>query len=103
MYAIFFTPNGLAIHVSIPKGKSMNTILKICQILTEMLTEDRHLCNMTMPQVTWPEVWRCFWKEQGVYVLEHSPYSPDLVPCDCFLFPRLKKNLAGRNIPPAKS
>ena len=58
---------------------------------------------MTMPQVTRPEVWHRFWKEQGVYVLEHSPYSPDLVPCDFFLFPRLKKNLAGRNIPPAKS
>ena len=25
MYAIFFTPNELAIQVSIPKGKSMNT------------------------------------------------------------------------------
>ena len=25
MYALFFTPNGLAIEVSIPKGKSMNT------------------------------------------------------------------------------
>ena len=25
IYAIFFTPNGLAIQVSIPKGKSMNT------------------------------------------------------------------------------
>ena len=61
------------------------------------------ICNMTMPQVTRPEVWRRFWKEQGVYVLEHSPYSPDLVPCDFCLFPRLKKNLAGRNIPPAKS
>ena len=56
-----------------------------------------------MPQVTRPVVWRRFWKEQGDYVLEHSPYSPDLVPCDFFLFPRLKKNLAGRNIPPAKS
>ena len=58
------------------------------------------ICNMTMPQVTRPEVWRRFWKSQGVYVLEHSP---DLVPCDFFPFPRLKKNLAGRNIPPAKS
>ena len=56
-----------------------------------------------MPQVTSPQVWRRFWKEQEVYVLEHSPYSPDLVPCDFFLFPRLKKNLAGRNITPAKS
>ena len=61
------------------------------------------ICNMTMPQVTRPEVLRRFWKEQGVYVPEHSPYSFDLVPCDYFLFPRLKKNLAGRNIPPTKS
>ena len=55
------------------------------------------ICNMTVSQVTRPEVWRRFWKKQGVYVLEHSPYSPDLVPCDFLLFPRLKKNLAGRN------
>ena len=61
------------------------------------------ICNMTMPQVTRLEVCRRFRKEQGVYVLEHLPYSPDLVPCDFSLFPRLKKNLAGRNIPPAKS
>ena len=40
-----------------------------------------------MPQVTRPEVWRRFWKEQGVYVLEHSPYFPDLVPCDFFSLP----------------
>ena len=45
------------------------------------------ICNMTMPQVTRPEVWRRFLKEQGVYVLEHSPYSPDLVPCDFFSLP----------------
>ena len=50
------------------------------------------ICNMTMPQVIRPEVWRRFWKEQGVYVLEHSPYSPDLVPCDFFLFPRQQKS-----------
>ncbi len=28
-------------------------------------------------------------------VLEHPPYSPDLAPCDYFLFPRLKKELRG--------
>jgi hypothetical protein len=26
-----------------------------------------------------------------VTVLPHAPYSPDLSPCDFFLFPRLKK------------
>ena len=44
-----------------------------------------------MPQVTKPEVWRRFWKEQWVYVLEHSPYSPDLVPCDFFSLPLSQK------------
>ena len=38
-----------------------------------------------------------FLKEQGDYFLEHPPYFPDIAACDCFLFPRLKKNLAGRN------
>ena len=30
-----------------------------------------------------------------VKVLNHPPYSPDLSPCDFFLFPRLKKMLSG--------
>ncbi|GFW22482.1 putative mariner transposase [Trichonephila clavipes] len=28
-------------------------------------------------------------------VLEHAPYSPDLVPCDLFLFPKIKSALKG--------
>ena len=28
-------------------------------------------------------------------VLNHPPYSPDLSPCDFFLFPMLKKMLSG--------
>ena len=34
-------------------------------------------------------------KESGVDVLDHPPYSPDLSPCDFWLFPRLKEMLAG--------
>jgi len=29
-------------------------------------------------------------------VLNHPPYSPDLSPCDYFLFPKLKLPLKGR-------
>jgi len=29
-------------------------------------------------------------------VVAHPPYSPDLVPSDFFLFPKLKMNLKGR-------
>ena len=29
-------------------------------------------------------------------LLPHPPYSPDLAPCDFFLFPNLKKSLTGQ-------
>ena len=34
-------------------------------------------------------------KESGLDVLNHPPYSPDLSPCDFWLFSRLKEMLAG--------
>ena len=35
-------------------------------------------------------------KEEKVIQLSHPSYSPDLSPCDFFLFPLLKKTLSGR-------
>ena len=32
---------------------------------------------------------------RGTPVLEHAPYSPDLAPCDFFLFPKIKSALKG--------
>jgi hypothetical protein len=39
---------------------------------------------------------REYLKQKTVVELPHSRYSPDLAPGDSFLFPRLKKHLAGR-------
>ena len=33
----------------------------------------------------------------GFQCLDHPPYSPDLAPSDCHLFPGLKKQLKGRH------
>ena len=41
------------------------------------------------------EVIESFLASEKVKVLNHPPYSPDLSPCDFFLFPRLKKMLSG--------
>ena len=41
------------------------------------------------------EVVKSFLASEKVKVLNHPPYSPDLTPCDFFLFPRLKKMLSG--------
>ena len=43
------------------------------------------------------EVVKSFLSSEKVKVLNHPPYSPDLSPCDCFLFLRLKKMLSGNN------
>ena len=37
------------------------------------------------------EVVKSFLASEKMKVLNHPPYSPDLSPCDFFLFPRLKK------------
>ena len=41
------------------------------------------------------EVVKSFLASEKVKVLNHPPYSPDLSPCDFFLFPRLTKMLSG--------
>ena len=41
------------------------------------------------------EVVKSFLAYEKVKVLNHPPYSPDLSPCDFFLFPRRKKMLSG--------
>ena len=41
------------------------------------------------------KVVKSFLASEKVKVLNHPPYSPDLSPCDFFLFQRLKKMLSG--------
>ena len=36
-------------------------------------------------------------EEIGMQTLDHPPYSPDLSPCDFWLFSKLKKHLSGKN------
>ena len=35
-------------------------------------------------------------KQERVNILPHPPYSPDLAPCDFFLFPKIKKELKNK-------
>jgi hypothetical protein len=35
--------------------------------------------------------------EKQIVVLPHPPYSPDLAPCDFFIFPKIKNNLKGHH------
>ena len=42
---------------------------------------------------------RQFLAERQVAVLDQPPYSPDLAPCDFFLFPKLKGVIKGTRFP----
>ena len=50
---------------------------------------------MATPPVISVSLLSLFLASEKVKVLNHPPYSPDLSPCDFFLFPRLKKMLSG--------
>jgi transposase len=36
-----------------------------------------------------------FLANKNITVMEHPPYSPDLAPCDFYLFPKIKSVLKG--------
>jgi len=36
-------------------------------------------------------------EEEKIILLPHPPYSPDLAPCDFFLFPRIKRELKNQH------
>jgi len=47
----------------------------------------------TTPHVIWQSPSINFWQKKGIPVVPQPPYSPDLCPCDFFLFPWLKNYL----------
>ena len=46
---------------------------------------------------------REFLAQNKITTLPHPPYSPDLAPCDFFLFPKLKTHLKGHNFGKAEN
>ena len=62
-----------------------NDQAKDCQESTFNMKTHPHKC----------EVVKSFLASEKGKALNHLPYSPDLSPCDFFLFPRLKKMLSG--------
>ena len=98
MYAIFFNSSEPVVQVPYPSGHTVtgrfykNSVLK----------KEKEFYNKKRPRTLHDnassykcEVVKSFLASVKVKVLNHPPYSPDLSPCDFFLFPRLKKMLSG--------
>ena len=106
MFAIFFWTKGPVAQIAVPKGRSVTAIFYKNRVLKKVkkyfvkrrpktgfkgvnLQHDNAPCHKA-------KLVTDFLSEEKVKVVPHPPYSPDLAPCDFFLFPRLKKYLTGR-------
>ena len=106
LYAIFFSGEGVAIKVPVKKVKSITGTYYKDIVLKKLKKyyQKRHpatgfihvrLLHDNAPAHT-STIVTAFLKKEKVTVLPHPPYSPDLAPCDFFLFPKLKSFLAGQ-------
>jgi hypothetical protein len=54
-------------------------------------------CIMTMPLLMTRSLSVSFLAKKSILKFVHPPYSPDLAPCDFWLFPKLKTALKGHS------
>jgi len=100
-YDRFFKSEGIVHHEYAPDGQTINKefYVEVLRRLRESVRRKRQekwrdvdwiLHHYNAPAHTSHLVHR-FLAKRGTAQLQQPPYSPDLAPCDFFLFPRLKK------------
>ena len=105
LYAIFFNSSGPVVQVPCLFGHTVTGRFYKNSVLKKV----KNFNNKKRPSKGWSgvhllhdkasyhkcEVVKSVLASEKVKVLNHPPYSPDLSPCDFFLFPRFKKMLSG--------
>jgi len=99
MLMCFFDHKGTVHYEFIAQGQTVNQ-----QCYLEVLTRLRESARRKRPGL-WPDKWilhhdnapahdalrvREFLPKNSITKIDHPPYSPDLTPCDFWLFPKLK-------------
>ena len=105
LYAIFFDSKGPVLQIPVPKGSSVTGKFYRENVLTQLVDFYQKsrprtcVCGIKLLHDNAPAhksaTVQEYLKESGLDVLDYPPYSPDLSPCDFWLFPRLKEMLAG--------
>lgn len=105
MLTCFFDSKGLIYQHWVPSKQTINAeyFKGVLGKFLEHLRKKRpdliisgYLLHMDNARPHTARVTQEFLTKKGIKLLDHPPYSPDLSPCDFFLFPELKKNLAGQ-------
>jgi transposase len=105
LLTVFFEYSGIVHHSYAPEGQTINK-----EYYLEVIC---HLCDAVRRKR--PDLWptrnwqlhhdnalalssdliQSFLTKHGIPVVHQAPYSPDMAPCDFWLFPKLKRPLKG--------
>jgi histone-lysine N-methyltransferase SETMAR len=104
MVLAFFDSQGMVYNNYVPRGQTVNakyiigalgTFLKNLRKKRPETVKGEWFLHWDNAPVHSAKVVQEFLAKKGIKLLSHPPYSPDLAPADFFLFPKLKKELAG--------
>ena len=105
MLICFFDSGGIVHTEFVPQGHTVNQfyyreilerlrkrVIRVRQSIADnwMLHHDNAPCHTVISVIE-------FLAKKGITVVPQPPYSPELSPCDFFLFPKLKFHLKGRH------
>lgn len=106
MLIVFFDIYGIVHREFVPQGQNINAEF-YCEVLKRLREDIRR----KRPSLWQNQNWvlqhdnapahnalrtRELLSRMGTTVAPHPPYSPDLAPCDFYLFPKMKSKLKGR-------
>lgn len=106
MFAIFFNYDGVVASIPLEKGQTMTSAVYTEKCLPQVLENIRrgrpesilrqHFLHHDNAPSHKAKKTQEFLAASGINVLEPPPYSPDLAPCDFWIFPKLKEPLRGK-------
>ena len=105
MIIVFFDSCGIVHKESVPPGQTVNHVFykdvlerlrKRVQRARRNIADNWVLHHVNVPAQTALSI-REFLGKKNIPLLPHPPYSPDLSPCDFFLYPKLKSKLKGHH------
>jgi len=106
MIITFFDVKGIVHKEFVPTGQTVNFGF-YCDVLRRLRVNVRRRRPKLWREQTWllhqdnapphtSVLTHQFLAKNKMAVIPHPPYSPDLTPCDSFLFPKMKLKLKGR-------
>lgn len=109
MVASFFRKNGHVATVPLEDRKTVNsdwyTTICLPKVFEELRVTSRkrkivlHHDNASSHTSA---LTRAYLENEKIDLMDHPPYSPDLAPCDFYLFPNVKKKLRGKRFSSAE-